>query len=801
MTMPSVLIVEDERIFALDLEARLEANGFTVVGTTATADSAVALATSRRPDVVLMDIHLDGERDGISAAREIQSALHIPVVFLTAFAESEVIDRARGALPFGYLIKPCNTRELVATLQVATTRREAELAVEASERRLRLALDAASLGVWEWQPASGEFTTGGTIDGIFGRVPEQVLDTVERFIDRFAPSERDGIRNALFQGLGTSGVYRFVRLDDEEGWIEVHAKVFPDQSGTVVGVVKDITERRQTEARLRQAKVVFDTTDEGILITDARRRVVSVNPAFLELTGWSESDVTGFDVDTLLFTEPRGATFYASLADRPRGSWQAEVLCRRADGSAFAAWAHLAVVLDPHGQPGHFVATLTDVSAIRAVEAQLEYLAHHDALTGLPNRVLLQDRMEQEIARARRDDARFALLFIDLDNFKVINDTLGHSAGDALLRIVAQRLRDELRQVDTIARLGGDEFTVVLSGAADPALVAQLARKLLASVARPANLGAEAVTTTASIGVAFFPADGEDSQSLLKAADSAMYHAKDEGRNGVAFYARNMAAQASERLAIEQGLRRAMDTSQLTVHFQPVVELATGRVVGAEALLRWQHPVHGTIPPSRFIAVAEQSSLIDQVGAWVLDAAVRQARAWDAAGLHPFRLAVNVSTRQFVREGFAAVVQDVIARHGLPAGGLELEITESALQVVDQSRPLLVALRQLGVQFAIDDFGTGFSSLSLLQHLPIDRLKIDRSFVSSLSERSSALAIVRAVVGLGHTLALRVVAEGVETPEQLALLRRTGCEDAQGYHVCHPLPADEFEAWLRGRRL
>jgi EAL domain-containing protein (putative c-di-GMP-specific phosphodiesterase class I) len=315
------------------------------------------------------------------------------------------------------------------------------------------------------------------------------------------------------------------------------------------------------------------------------------------------------------------------------------------------------------------------------------------------------------------------------------------------------------------------------------------------------TLGSETVTITASIGVAFFPADGEDSQSLLKAADSAMYHAKGEGRNGLAFYADDMSDRASERLAIDQGLRVALASSQLALHFQPVVELGTGRVVGAEVLLRWHHPVHGMISPARFIPVAEQSSLIEQIGAWVLDAAVRQAREWDAQGLHPFRLAVNVSTRQFVRDGFEKVVRDVIARHGMPNGGLELEITESALQAVDRSRPLLLALRQLGVQLAIDDFGTGFSSLSLLQHLPIDRLKIDRSFISALSERSSSLAIVRAVVGLGHTLGLRVVAEGVETTQQLALLRHTGCEDAQGYYVCHPLPADQFAAWLRGRRV
>ncbi len=801
MTMPRILIVEDERIFALDLEARLEANGFPVVGTTATADGAVALASSRRPDVILMDIHLDGDRDGISAAREIQDTLQIPVVFLTAYAENEIIARARESLPFGYLVKPCNTRELVATLQIAATRREAELAVQASERRLRLALDAASLGVWEWQPGSGEFTTGGAIDGIFGQRPENVADSIERFIDRFSPSERDTIRRCLFEGASASGIYRCVRADDSEGWIEVHAKVFPEQSGMVVGVVKDITERRQTEARLRQAKVVFDNTDEGIVITDAARRVVSVNPAFRALTASPDADLTGTDADMLVFADPRGASFYTNLAHQPRGAWQAEVLCRRADGTRFAAWTHVSVVLDASGAPGHFVFTLTDVSAIRAVEAQLEYLAHHDPLTGLPNRVLLQDRMQQEIARARRDAGRFALLFIDLDNFKVINDTLGHDAGDTLLRTVAQRLREELRLVDTVARLGGDEFTVVLGRADDTASVALLGHKLLESVSRPMTLGSETVTITASIGVAFFPADGEDSQSLLKAADSAMYHAKGEGRNGLAFYADDMSDRASERLAIDQGLRVALASSQLALHFQPVVELGTGRVVGAEVLLRWHHPVHGMISPARFIPVAEQSSLIEQIGAWVLDAAVRQAREWDAQGLHPFRLAVNVSTRQFVRDGFEKVVRDVIARHGMPNGGLELEITESALQAVDRSRPLLLALRQLGVQLAIDDFGTGFSSLSLLQHLPIDRLKIDRSFISALSERSSSLAIVRAVVGLGHTLGLRVVAEGVETTDQLALLRHTGCEDAQGYYVCHPLPADQFAAWLRGRRV
>ena len=797
---PTVLIVEDERIFALDLKSRLEQHAFEVLGTVASADAAVLLAARRRPEVILMDIHLDGSRDGISAAEEIGRELRIPVVFLTAYAEDEVLRRARDSLPYGYLVKPCETSELVATLHVVAARRAAERAVESSENRLRLALDVAAMGVWEWLPESGEFSTGGAIDRIIGPLRSPVSGTLDGFLAVFVEEERQTIARTLAGGGSVDGAFRFVRPDGAEGWLQVHAKSClgaDSRPVRVIGLVKDITDRRQAESRLRQAKVVFDTTDEGILITDAARNIVSVNPAFTHLTGLTEEEAVGADLDVLVFTQPRGEAFYDALLGRRHGAWQGEVVCRRRDGSRFSAWEHIAVVHDAEGEAVNLVVTLADISAIRAVEAQLNFLAHHDPLTGLANRILLGDRIEQLLGRSRRQQRRFALLFIDIDNFKVINDTLGHGAGDQLLKAVAIRIREQLRQSDTVARLGGDEFTVVVGEVDHAANVAQLAHKLLEVVSQPCVVGNETVSVTASIGVAFFPEDGDDAPALLKAADSAMYQAKAGGRNVFMFYAAEMATQLNERLVVEQGLRRAIDGNELELHYQPVFELATGRVVGAEALVRWRRGGE-VVSPARFISIAEQTSLIERLGAWVLDAACAQAAQWQAHGLPPIRLAVNVSPRQLGRGGFDAAVRAALDRWSMPAGGLELEMTESAIQVIDESRPLLAALKQLGVHLAIDDFGTGYSSLSVLKHLPVDRLKIDRSFVSDLATREDSRAIVRAIIALGKTLDLRIVAEGIESNEQLDLLREAGCDEGQGYLVCRPLPAEAFAAWLDG---
>lgn len=795
MTNGRIMLVEDERIFALDLRFRLQNAGFEVVGVAASGEEALNLAPTLKPNIVLMDIHLEGEMDGISAATELRSRHRLPVVFLTAYAEDDVIKRAQRSVAYGYLVKPCDTRELVATLGMVLARRDAELEVEQNEERLRFALDTADMGVWEWNRDANHFSAIGPIDNIFG-APAQLVDGgVATLISRLHPQEQRAVLDQLHVDGTISGCFRSLRAEGGPGWLEVHAKPFVSNHSDqlrVVGVIKDVTSRRDAEERLRQASVVFETTAEGIIITDGERRILSANSAFYLITGLPVGAVDGQDPDAILHLRPHSDGFYQRLADAPKQQWQGEVMCSRATGEPFPGWEQVSLVRDEHNQVSHFVFAISDLSAVRRAEAQLDYLAHHDPLTALPNRLLFNERFEQMIYHAARQQRGFALMFIDLDDFKVINDTLGHGAGDELLKVVAARVHGTIRRSDTLARLGGDEFVMLLTDVYEPQRCASLALKVLAAVAEPVRLGDVNVRVSASVGVALYPNDGQDSERLLKAADSAMYHAKAEGRNQFAFFDQKMAARAEERLFLEQGLRKALEEDQLELHYQPIIELATGQVQAAEALVRWRHPELGLIPPVRFIPAAEATGLIDPLGLWVLRRACRDAREWQRQGRPAVRIAVNVSPRQCYNKTFDQQVAAVLAESGLDPALLELEITESALQSSDEVQAMLGRLRDLGVGLAIDDFGTGYSCLSVLKGLPIQKLKIDRSFVCDLPHDSNSEVLARIILAMGKNLGMRVIAEGVETQAQRDWLLANDCALAQGYLFARPDLLAEF---------
>ncbi|GAA5175318.1 EAL domain-containing protein [Niveibacterium umoris] len=790
-----VQIVEDERIVALDLKQSLETLGYEVTGIAARGDEAIGQAERHHPDLVLMDIHLEGVMDGTEAAREIHQRLHIPVVFLTAYAEDETLNRAAASVPYGYLLKPYELRELRATVRMAVTRRRAELATERAEEQLRLAVDAAELGVWEWDASDDSIKVGGHFLRLLGSAPSVFNEGPQAFIERVHESDRAQLLEAIDRPEGAHAIVRMRREDGRFIWAEVHAKAFrssPLSPCRLIGVVSDVTERREMEDKLRQASVVFRTTAEGIAIMDAERRIVSVNPAFSSLTGFSLTDVLGCNPDEFLHARRHSDSFYARLEASEQGYWNGEISCRKKNGGMFPAWEHVCAVRDEAGSAVQFVLAFSDISAIREAEAQLNHLAYHDALTGLGNRHLLADSLETEIERARRSGMPLVLLFIDLDGFKTINDTLGHAIGDALLKEIAERLRKTIRRSDTAVRLGGDEFFVIAPDVARVEDAASLAEKILQAIAAPIQAGGEHLIVSGSIGIAIFPANGEDGDFLIRAADSAMYDAKARGRNRYCFYAPDMAARALERMTIEQGLRRALEHGHFELHYQPVVSLSDQRVVAFEALLRWQHPERGLIGPERFIPVAEECGLIEPIGRWVLRAACQQGAQWLAQGHAPCVMAVNVSARQFGAEDFIDTVRTLLADTGFPPEQLELEITESTLQEIGHSQFVLDALKVIGIRIAVDDFGTGFSSLSLLKHLPIDRLKIDRSFVTDLPHDVNDVAITRAIVALSHTLELQMTAEGIETAEQLGFLRELGCQCGQGYLFARPAPAAEL---------
>ena len=434
---------------------------------------------------------------------------------------------------------------------------------------------------------------------------------------------------------------------------------------------------------------------------------------------------------------------------------------------------------------------------LERANAQLEHAATHDSLTGLPNRVLLADRLAQATAQSERYSRGFAVLVVDLDRFKSINDSLGHTAGDDMLKEVAQRLSRLLRKADTLARLGGDEFVLVLNEIAGPRDAENVASKVLASLADPVVLSGIDVQISASIGISVFPEDGVDSDTLLKHADAAMYHAKKNGRSSFQFFAPVMNVFARERLELESGLRRALAQGEFELHYQPKVDVSSGRIDSAEALIRWRNPKRGLTAPSGFIPIAEETGLIVPIGEWVLYEACRQARAWQKSGMRPLRIAVNLSAQQFKQKSLVTTVREALAAADLDPAYLELELTESAvMQDAESSIQVLRQLSSLGVRISVDDFGTGYSSLSYLRRLPLDKLKIDRSFIREVAASRDDAEIVRAIVSLAHSLHLKVIAEGVETAEQLSFLRGLGCDQYQGFHCSPPVPADEFEKMM-----
>jgi diguanylate cyclase (GGDEF)-like protein/PAS domain S-box-containing protein len=797
----SIVVVEDERIVALDLSQRLAEMGYRVLGTAARGEDALRAVASLRPDLVLMDIDIEGSIDGIEAACRIRETSRTPVVFLTAYAEDETLARAQASRPYGYLIKPYESRELHAAIQVALARHDADATVERSEERLRLAMEAAELTVWEWDPRSDRVVVARAGDG---------MSTLGGLLEGLSAADREAIRTTLLHGATVAGTWPVRRAGQEPGWIELNAKPAPgtrlsdpraprpDGGPTrVVGVLRDVTARRRAEERLRQAGVVFERIADAIVMTDARRRIVSVNPAFVALTGWTPAEVAGRDVEALLHEPPRPEAFWEALAHAPDGHWHGETALRRRDGRRLTALQTVSRVPEAEDDSVRYVITCSDLTSIRLAQEQLSYLAHHDVLTGLPNRALLDERLDHELQRARRSGQGVALMFIDLDGFKTINDSLGHAAGDRLLQEVARRLRASIRDADTASRLGGDEFLVVMTDLAHPEDAGVLAGKLLALLAEPVDLAERRVTVSASIGVAVFPQDGGDRGTLMMAADSAMYAAKAHGRNHVSFYTRALAGRARRRLDVEQGLRRSLERGEMALHFQPIVDLRDGRLVAAEALLRWQRRDGAPVAPQQFVPIAEDSGQIEAIGAFVLARACEHAAGWRAAGLALPRLCVNVSPRQLERGDFAGLLQRMLADAGLPPGQLEVEVTETALRAGAASLRQLDTLKGLGVAIAIDDFGTGYSSLSALKHLPLDRLKVDRSFVHDLPGDPSAVAIVETIVAMSRTLGLRVTAEGIETSAQLAALRRIGCESGQGFLLGVPMAADAFAGRLR----
>lgn len=610
----------------------------------------------------------------------------------------------------------------------------------------------------------------------------------------------------LAKGERFVGEYRMRRGDGKvfRAKLSANAVDTEDAAAGAVWVVEDITRQKEISDHLLLADTLFEITTEGILICDADRKIIAANPAFTAITGRAAEEVTGKDMG-ILGSEKHDAAFYERMWDTvaKSGRWEGEVWNRRKDGEAFLEWLSLMAITDDKGRIERYVAVLSDITRRKQDEARIAYHAHYDALTGLPNRQLLEERLGRVIDTA--GDKGAALICLDLDNLKNINESLGHTYGDMILIEAARKISTGVRSTDTVARFGGDVFMMVLQDVGSEDEATQVARQLIAEFSRPITLEGHGqdVFVTASIGIALYPHDGADVNELLRNADTAAIHAKQRGRNNFQFFTEDMNVRALERLHLENRLRNALERGEMVLHYQPKVELRGGHIVGVEALIRWRDPEHGLVPPGKFIPLAEETGLIVPLGDWVLREACAQAKAWRDAGLKPIRMAVNLSALHLSKKNLVAEIAQILEEADLPPDILDVEITESSLMAnAEETVSILRELRAMGVHLAADDFGTGYSSLNYLRNFPLDSLKIDSSFISDIGSGGSGEMLVSAIIAIGQSLGLEVVAEGVENEAQLSFLRQQWCDQIQGFLFCRPVPAEEIEVLLRqGRRL
>ncbi|MFP3515673.1 EAL domain-containing protein [Pseudomonas sp. SIMBA_077] len=566
----------------------------------------------------------------------------------------------------------------------------------------------------------------------------------------------------------------------------------------ILGGGASLKRQRQDRERLRQAAAVFDCTREGVLVTDRNGLIVHVNRALVEITGYTVEEVMGRRPN-MFKSGHHDLEFYQSVFKslQDTGNWQGEIWNRRKNGEIYPQWQTVRAIADDKGRLTHYVAVFTDISAIKKSQTELARLAHQDPLTDLPNRLLFTDRAERAVASAQRHKTGCALLMIDLDHFKIINDSLGHNVGDLLLKAVAERLQGIFGKGYSVARLGGDEFAVLIESCSRASQAEGLAQKVLEAMKGAFEINQHQLFVSASVGISVFPGDAQNAEQLLRNADSALFKAKSSGREGYALYTEELTVHALNRIEVASDLRRALEQQELRVYYQPVHDLKTSRLIGVEALVRWQHPSRGLVPPGEFIPIAERTGLIAEIDAWVLEQSCRQMCQWQAAGVNLSFVAVNISSRLFARPELYTLVSTVLTDTGLDPALLELEVTESAVMEDSQSAlEQMDRLRALGLRLAIDDFGTGFSSLLRLKQLPVQKLKIDQGFVAGLPEDNDDVAIVRAVIALSQSMGLQVHAEGIEHVEQAQFLLDFKCDLGQGYWFGRPGPASELD-WLR----
>ncbi|MBK9498394.1 MAG: EAL domain-containing protein [Leptospiraceae bacterium] len=803
MIKKNILLVEDEIIIAMAEMAVLKKNNFEVLHVDSGEEAIQLIRDDSTINLILMDFNLGDGISGAEAAEEILKIKNIPIIFLTSHFEKEIVERVRNVNRYGYIIKNSGETFLISSIEMALSLFEAQLSTQESEKRFRSMADSAPVLIW----VSDEdklFTYFNKQWLMFrGRTMEEELgmgwlvgvhpDDYETFLNMYT--------DAFHKRQSFEMEYRLLRHDGVYRWVldrGIPRIVENDHFVGYIGSVVDITDMKEQEDNLRQAAAVFDNTTEGLLITDVNTIIKAVNPSFTTVTGYTMEDLKD-KTPRILNSGKQDKAFYEEMWQSlvKEGKWRGEIWNRRKNGEIYPELLGISAVKDNNGNTLSYVAVFSDITKIKAAQDDLDYLAHHDWLTNLPNRLMFQSRLRHAMSRLD-SGKRLAILLIDLDRFKDVNDSYGHPLGDEVLQLSAIRMFQRLSERDTLARLGGDEFIVLIEDLEALEKAGRIAQELLDSIADPFYLtnGVE-IFLGASIGISIYPDQGQSVDELFQHADVALYQAKKEGKGIFRYYNSSITSSIRTRLSIETRLRKAVDREELRVYFQPQVDIRTGKVVGAEALVRWKDPVEGFISPADFIPIAEESGIISQVGEWVLHQVCDLGNKWFQSGIKPIPLAVNLSPRQFIHGNIVSVVERILKETKFPAEYLEFEITESALMDREEEAiKILNQFRSMKIKLAIDDFGTGYSSLAHLKRFPLDTLKIDKSFVDEIPQNQDDSEIAATIIAMGHTLRLKVLAEGVETKEQLDFLKSCGCDLYQGFYKSKPLPETEFIQFL-----
>ncbi|OYE04121.1 GGDEF domain-containing response regulator [Nostoc sp. 'Peltigera membranacea cyanobiont' 232] len=816
MNPVNILVVEDEFIVAMDIQNRLRKFGYTVLGLADSGEEAIKRAADDSLDLVLMDIHLKGKMDGVEAAQIIHNIFNIPVIYLTANADESTLNRAKGTEPFGYILKPFKEKELKFTIEITLSKHRTEKKLKQNEQWLTTVLksigDAVitsdASGTVTFMNPIAEVLTGWNYSDAFGKEATEVFNIAPEKTRTII--ENSSVTQVLELGVTINLPEQTILIAKNGTEIPIDDSIAPikDENGNITGAVfvfQDITERKQIlEAlarRQQEFKALVENAPDIISRFNTQLRYVYVNPVIENITGISSETFIGKTNAELNLPEE-----FCRICDRKlqqvfQTKQETEFECTLAIASQTRHYhTRLVPELTSDGSVSFVLSISRNITALKLAEAQLIHDAFHDILTGLPNRALFMERLERALMLAkRRADYTFAVLFLDLDRFKVVNDSLGHMIGDQLLTALASRLESCLRVGDTVARIGGDEFTILLDNLKTINDVTSVVERIHQALTSAFQLSGYEVFTTVSIGIALSKGSYNLPEELLRDADIAMYRAKALGKARHEIFDSTMYAQVTKLLELEMDLRRAVERQEFQVYYQPIVLLETCKIIGFEALVRWQHPQHGLVPPDNFIPLAEETGLIIPIGYWVLGEACRQMRAWQIQFPTdpPLTISVNLSTKQFLQPDLIEQINRTIQETGLEARNLKLEITESVLMENIQSATLmLLQLQEMNIQLHLDDFGIGYSSLSYLHRFPSKALKIDRSFITKIGANGENLEIVQAIVTLAQGLNIDVIAEGVETLQQLAQLRAMKCKYAQGYFFSKPVDSKSIETLI-----